>query len=90
MKKRQEKYDAGSCWNSADDEEWTFILLARDPASPATIDAWIRTRLLMGLNNPDDPKLAEARACAEAMRLQYQELARRRLDEHKPNPDNPE
>jgi hypothetical protein len=60
MLKLEEKTNPKSCWNKAEDDEMMFILLGRDKAAPATIRAWIRERIRMGLNKPGDSQLKEA------------------------------
>ena len=41
MKKTDELADPTSCLNKARDDERLFVLLARDPAAPVTIRAWV-------------------------------------------------
>lgn len=66
MRKRDE-LEKG-CMAKARDDEMTFVLLGRDPAA---IRAWIRERIEIGKNNPDDPKLIEAEQCAATMEREY-------------------
>lgn len=56
------KYD---CHDSADPDEPLFTLLARDPLAPILVDLWASLRE-HSAGNPS--KVAEARACARAMR----------------------
>lgn len=70
MLKRDEIADPKSCWNKARDDERLFVILARDPAGPATIKFWMEERVRLGLNAPADPKLAEASRCAQKMELE--------------------
>ena len=51
-----------------------FVLLARDEAAPAAIQAWINARVSLGLNKPGDPQLVEAGRCAEIMTQQRLEI----------------
>lgn len=67
MIKTQEAVRADSCWNKAMAQEMVFVLLARDPAAPAAIRAWIGERLRLGKNQPGDPQMVEAEACANHM-----------------------
>jgi len=58
---------AFDCYAKAEPDEPMFILLARDLAASQTIHAWITARIRSGKNRPDDPQIAEARECANAM-----------------------
>lgn len=61
-KNRPAKYD---CYANADPNEPMFILLGRDFGAPALVEQWALTREVGG----EDPAIvAEARACAQAMR----------------------
>ena len=53
------------CYSNAHTDEPMFVLLGRDPAAPALVDAWADER---AANGEDASKVAEARSCAEAMR----------------------
>jgi hypothetical protein len=64
MKKLKEANDPKSCWNRADDEEIVFVLLARDPAAPQAILAWINERIRIGKNYPGDAQIIEATKAA--------------------------
>jgi hypothetical protein len=64
MIKRKEATDPKSCWNRADDDEIVFVLLARDPAAPATILAWINERIRLGKNHAGDAQVIEATKAA--------------------------
>ena len=67
MKKFNELANPESCLNKAKDSEMLFVLLERDPAAPSAIRAWIRERIRIGKNKPNDPKILEAEACAKYM-----------------------
>jgi hypothetical protein len=67
MRKRDELTDPASCMNRAREDEWTFVLLGRDPAAPAAVLAWIEERIRLGKNGPDDPQIVEARAWIRAV-----------------------
>lgn len=54
------------CYDKAEPDEPMFVLLARDPLAPDLVDLWAKTRAQ--LRSPGDPKVIEARGCAEAMR----------------------
>lgn len=53
------------CYANADDDEPMFVLLGRDRHAPALVEAWAQAREREG---EDAAIVAEARACAEAMR----------------------
>lgn len=63
-----------SCFNTAYDQEQLFVLLARDPAAPVAIRAWIAERLRLGRNKPGDEQIREAYECATLMELQRTEI----------------
>lgn len=67
MKKHDELANAQSCWNRARFDERLFVLLARDPAAPATIRFWVGERITSGKNKATDPQIVEALECADAM-----------------------
>lgn len=67
MIKFLEQSDPNSCLNKARDDERLFVLLARDPAAPVAIQAWIAERIRLGKNTPDDPQIREAAECASLM-----------------------
>ena len=67
MRKYREAKDNDSCWNKAKDYEWTFVLLGRDAAAPAAIEAWCQERIRLGKNTEGDPQIREARRCAASM-----------------------
>jgi len=52
------------CYHAADPDEPMFILLARDWTAPILVKLWADLREQRGTNAQ---KIAEARACAEAM-----------------------
>lgn len=70
MKKRDELSKPNSCLSKASSDEMLFVLLARDPAAPATIREWIKERVRLGMNLPTDPKIVEAERCADEMERQ--------------------
>lgn len=61
------KNDPGvfDCYANAEPDEPMFVLLARDPAAPATVRDWVQRRV--GNDSPE--KIAEALACADAMEV---------------------
>jgi hypothetical protein len=67
MIKKYERAAPNSCWNKAAEEELLFVLLGRDPAAPAAIEAWCRERIRLGLSSENDEKIDKARTIAEAM-----------------------
>lgn len=56
-----------SCLNRAHSREMLFVLLARDPAAPVAIRAWIEERIRLGKNTPNDSQIREAQDCAFTM-----------------------
>ena len=74
MLKRDEIEHPESCFNKARDSEHLFVLLARDPAAPITIRAWVAERLRLGKNMPNDPQIREALDCAALMDLERAEI----------------
>jgi hypothetical protein len=60
VKKRDELADPRSCLHKAEDDEWLFILLGRDPAAPAAVRAWVEERIRLGKNLPADLQIVEA------------------------------
>lgn len=65
MRKRDEL--VSGCMAKAQEDEMTFVLLARDPDAPGTIRDWIARRIVSGKNKPGDAKLVEAEECARIM-----------------------
>lgn len=74
MKKIDEQLNGESCLNKAKQWEMLFVLMARDPAAPVAIRAWIAERVRIGRNAPTDSKIMAAEQCAEMMEQQFQEL----------------
>lgn len=74
MLKRDEIEDTESCFNKAQDNERLFVLIARDPAAPAAIRAWIAERIRLGKNVAGDSQIAEAFECANLMELERSEV----------------
>ena len=74
MIKRDEIEDQKSCFNNAHEWERLFVLLARDPAAPVAIRAWIAERIRLGKNAPDDDQIREAHECANRMDVERAEI----------------
>lgn len=70
MRKRDELNDSESCLNKARDDEYIFVLLARDPAAPIALRAWVAERIRIGKNAPEDAQIVEALDCARRMELE--------------------
>lgn len=70
MKKIDELRDPRSCLSRAQSHEWLFTLLARDKAAPIAIRAWVKARIELGLNKPEDQQIREALVTADAMTVQ--------------------
>jgi hypothetical protein len=81
MIKRDEINDNTSCFNKAADSERLFVLIARDPAAPVAIRAWVNERLRLGKNAPDDAQIMEALDCARLMDEERDEIAAARRQE---------
>lgn len=65
MIKSEELTNPASCMSRAKDDEFTFVLLGRDAAAPATIRFWVKERLRLGKNTWADEQLhAALRAAA--------------------------
>ena len=56
---------AHDCYDKAEPDEPMFVLLARDELAPDLVRCWAELRGRR--RGPDDPKVAEAFECAEAM-----------------------
>ncbi len=67
MIKREELTNPDSCMSHAEDNEMTFVLLARDQAAPQTIRYWCYERMRLGKNSMEDPQIQEALGAAEKM-----------------------
>lgn len=74
MLKRDEIDHTESCFNRARDNERLFVLLARDPAAPVAIRAWIAERVRLGKNTWGDAQVAEALSCADLMEAERAEI----------------
>lgn len=72
-----EKLD--SCLNKSADDEWIFVLTARDAHAPAAVRKWADDYEASG-GRPE--KVAEARACADNMEAQREEMIVRRQNTH--------
>ena len=74
MIKHDEIEHTESCFNKARDNERLFVLLARDPAAPVAIRAWIAERISLGKNEPGDAQILEATECANSMDMERVEI----------------
>jgi hypothetical protein len=72
MKKKDELTNPRSCMSRAKDEEWTFVLLGRDEATPNTIRFWVNERINRGKNQPTDPQIIEALRAADEIERDQQ------------------
>jgi hypothetical protein len=81
MLKRDELNDPASCLNKARDDERLFVLLARDPASPVALRAWVAECIRLGKNVPTDPQIVEALDCADRMERERSEIVTARRQE---------
>lgn len=63
-----------SYFNKAHPGERLFVLMARDPAAPVAIRAWIAERLRLGKNAPGDEQIREAFECANLMEMERSEV----------------
>jgi hypothetical protein len=73
MLKRDELSKSDSCLNKAADDEWVFVLRAKDPVARRVIQYWCVERLAAGLNVIGDDKITEALSCAMSMEQQRKE-----------------
>jgi len=73
MIKRDEIEDPESCLNKARVDERLFVLLARDPAAPVAIRAWVAERIRLGKNADGDDQVREALDCAARMEAERAE-----------------
>ena len=67
MLKSQEIGNPNSCLNKANRDEMLFVLIGRDAAAPRAIRAWIKERIRLGKNQPENPQLIEAEEWAVYM-----------------------
>jgi hypothetical protein len=67
MRKSEGLSNPASCMNPARPAEMTFVLLGRDAAAPHTIREWIKKRIELGKNKPEEWQIREAEACAQSM-----------------------
>ena len=74
MIKRDEIEIENSCFNKAHDGERLFVILARDPAAPVAIRAWIAERIRLGKNAAGDEQIREAFECANRMELERSDI----------------
>lgn len=84
MIKKDEIEHPESCLSKARDDERLFVLLARDPAAPVAIRAWITERLRLGKNTASDEQIREAFECATLMELERAEVDAARRQEQLP------
>jgi hypothetical protein len=82
MLKKFERQDANSCWNKADEDEPTFVLLGRDIAIIPVIQYWIRLRISQGKNKENDSQITEAREFIEKIKKYQIDRAERKANEH--------
>jgi hypothetical protein len=75
MLKRDEISNPESCLNSALGGERLFVMLARDPAAPVAIRAWVNERLRLGKNARGDAQIMEALDCARWMEEERELIA---------------
>jgi hypothetical protein len=74
MRKHDEIDHPESCFNKARVEERLFVLLARDPAAPVAIRAWIAERIRLGRNAPGDEQIRDAFETASLMEFERAEV----------------
>jgi hypothetical protein len=67
MIKTEELSNPNSCLNKAADRELLFVLRGHDVAAAATVRFWIRERIRLGKNDPNDDQILEATQCANDM-----------------------
>lgn len=67
MIKREELTNPDSCMSRAQDNEMTFVLLARDAAAGHAIRAWASERVRIGKNSWHDAQIVQALNCALVM-----------------------
>jgi hypothetical protein len=79
--KRDEIENTESCLNKARADERLFVLLARDPAAPVAIRAWVAERVRLGKNTPIDGQIVEALDCASRMEAERAEIEAARRQE---------
>lgn len=68
MRKRDELTDPNSCLSKARDDEMLFVLLGRDAAAPAAVQAWINERIERGKNAANDEQIQEAERWIEVVK----------------------
>jgi hypothetical protein len=80
MRKVDELAHPMSCLNRARDDEFIFVLLARDVAAPAAIRYWVDQRIKLLKNFPSDPQILHALEVATQMEKEqlygYQRLSK--------------
>ena len=61
------------CYTNAEPDEPMFVLLARDRSAPALVRKWAENRTNEIPQTTSKEKIAEARACADAMEVWQRE-----------------
>lgn len=74
MIKSDEMEHPESCFNKAGENERLFVLLARDPAAPVAIRAWVAERIRLSKNTAEDPQILEALECARLMEIERADI----------------
>ncbi|HLW67870.1 MAG TPA: hypothetical protein VKS79_21305 [Gemmataceae bacterium] len=70
MLKHEELADPDSCMSKAKPNEWVFVLLGRDIATPYAIRAWAAERIRLGKNRQGDMQILEALRAADSIEEQ--------------------
>lgn len=78
MRKQDEATNSTSCWNKAQPDEMTFVILGRDRAFAHAVREWADERVRLGLNGPHDSQIVEALECARLIEEAQDEVDRRR------------
>ena len=68
MRKKDERENPQSCFNRAEEDDFIFVLLDRDVATPGTIEDWANRRVSMGKNKESDKQIIMARHEAAMVR----------------------
>lgn len=79
MIKSLELSQPNSCLNKARDDEYVFVLLGRDAATPETIRFWIDERIRLGKNKEDDEQIVEARELAANIEASLRKVRNREV-----------
>lgn len=78
MKKCDELSNPKSCLSKARNDERIFVLLERDEAAPAAVEAWATERVRIGKSREDDQEITEAKNWAHEVRRDNPRLGRNR------------